>query len=84
MDYELPVNEHLSVGPTPDIHGHGPVTTIGAHIYVCLDCGYTTHDERMLHEADCERGENGINSTWRERLEADGLVALDERSGNIE
>lgn len=69
MEYELPVDEYHAVGPHPDIYDHGPVTGIGDHLFVCLDCGYTTHDPRLLLHADCEREENPVNVTWRERIE---------------
>jgi len=83
MEYEIPVNTHHPVGPVVDMYGHGPVTCIGSHIWACLDCGYTTHDKRVLLEVDCEREENVINQTWRERLDKYEFPdALDKRSGD--
>jgi hypothetical protein len=70
---ELRVDHHMTVGPQSDVYGHGPVTLIGedkaADIYVCLDCGYTHKDIRMLAHEDCERKQNEVNTTWREALE---------------
>jgi len=84
MEHTIPTDTHHNVGPTVDMYGHGPVTCIGQHLWVCLDCGYTTHDNRLLLHADCDRESNGINQTWRERLEKyDVPELLDTRSGDM-
>jgi hypothetical protein len=82
MDYEIPVNTHHRVGPTVDEYGHGPVTCIVPHLWVCLDCGFTAHDNRAFAGADCDREENEINQSWRERLDKYEFPdAFDERDG---
>lgn len=74
------VAKHKSVGPAPDQFGHGPVTIINlAHedddppLWVCLDCGYVTVDNREFAHEWCERDDNPINTTWRELLDDDGI-----------
>lgn len=84
MEYELPVATHHSVGPTPRLYGHGPVTDIGGHVRVCLDCGYTAHDVRLFAHEECDRDENPVHTTWRERLEEYPAVdVLDMRSEEL-
>lgn len=71
---ELDVAEYKSVGPYTDVYGHGPVTVIGPadgagnELSICLDCGFTTDDIRLLAHQECNREHNGIEQTWRERL----------------
>jgi hypothetical protein len=94
MEYSIPVDEHAAVGPLVDKYGHGPVTSIDFYydsdsdretLRVCLDCGYVHADIRMFAHVNCDRMNNPINNTWRERLEEYPLPeALDERSGNID
>lgn len=78
MEYTFPINQHVPVGPLTDMYGHGPVTILGggkemdAVLYACLDCGYITHDNRRFMYEDCERADNPINTTWRERLDDSG------------
>ena len=71
----LQIDTHLSVGPAGSMYGHDLVTTIGpanqgATVFVCLDCGYVTPDNRLLLHVDCDREKNPINTTWRERSAA--------------
>jgi len=82
---EYSAGEHKRVGPYTDVHGHAPVTVIqddevhdvttddGVTLWVCLDCGFVTVDRRKMKHAECDRGENLIAQTWRERIEADGF-----------
>lgn len=80
MEIQFPVDANLAVGPIPDMYGHGPVTVIQerteteepqsdtASLFVCLDCGYTAHDNRLLAHENCDRKRNPITQTWREFL----------------
>jgi hypothetical protein len=82
MNTEIPVDTHHRVGPLVDRGGHGPVTCIVPHLWVCLDCGYTAADDRRFSHVDCDRAENPINQTWRERLDKYVFPdAFDEREG---
>lgn len=61
------------------MYGHGPVTVISKEkpLYVCLDCGYVAHDNRLFAHEECERKDNPIGQTWREYLdlnEHDGVL----------
>lgn len=69
MTKEIDVDTHKSVGPVPDMYGHGPVILIGAELAVCLDCGYTAGDNRLLAHVECDRDKNPINTTLREHIE---------------
>lgn len=73
--------EYNPVGLVPDQYGHGPVLSIGHEgvLWVCLDCGHATLDNRTFAHVECDRGHNPINQTLRERLEQespDGKTAL--------
>lgn len=86
--------EHKAVGPNADMYGHGPVTAvmswtkasdaIGKHgeiepeLFICLDCGYTVADNRLLAHVECDRTENPIPKTWRELLDQQGGPSLPE------
>lgn len=84
INREVEIDQHVRVGPFPDVGGHGPITYID-DLMVCLDCGYLTDDRRMLAEAKCRRSNNEINTTWRERLEEYPFpAAFDKRSGDLE
>lgn len=75
MNSVIDTNEYKGVGPVEEMYGHGPVTALvpdgedAAELFICLDCGYTTRDDRMLAHQECDREQNNINQTWRERLE---------------
>lgn len=93
---DIETDVHNSVGPTEDMYGHGPVTVIqeravsdrssddGTTLFVCLDCGYTCHDNRMLAHEECERMENGITSTWREWFDKNDATDLPPPSDDEE
>lgn len=78
MKVELEVDTRHAVGPLTEMYGHGPVTIIGEDdpVFVCFDCGYTTHDNRLFAHKECDREKNPITQTWRERLEAVGAADL--------
>jgi hypothetical protein len=77
MKESITVNEHKSVGPYQNVFGHGPVIfiqTMGERhideqLWTCLDCGYTTEDNRAFLHEECERKRNPVNTTFREFLE---------------
>lgn len=82
--FEMLTNRHLAVGPYTDLYHHGPVVALyesdemgdddAAHtVFACLDCGFVTHDSRMMMHEDCERGLNPTNKTFRELIEDDGF-----------
>lgn len=81
---EVKVDVHKRVGPLCDMFGHGPVTVIqdlgddeDTDLWVCQDCGYVTDDNRMFMHEECNRSDNEINQTWRERVEKDGYPGGD-------
>lgn len=86
MNVEIATDEHKAVGPYTDVFGHGPVTVIapdgrsGHELVVCLDCGYTADDLRMFSFEECNREDNPINMTWRERIEKRGFADPEEDS----
>ena len=78
MREEITINEHKSVGPYTDMYGHGPVIFIqdivddrhiDEQLWTCLDCGYTTNDNRAFLHEECVRNRNQANMTMREYLE---------------
>lgn len=80
MKIEMTVDENLAVGPYTDMYGHGPVISIQKREeqeieecrWVCLDCGYSCIDSRILLHEDCEREKNQVNQTMRELVEEEG------------
>lgn len=74
---DMTVGRHMGVGPVGPMYGHGPVTYIGDFraetddeevLYACLDCGYVTADNRELAHTECDREQNHVNATYREKL----------------
>jgi hypothetical protein len=79
MDIET---EHYAVGPVESwnsdhtlltVSGEYPNVADGATegtLFVCLDCGLATTDRRwvLTSEVACDRAENDIPETLRERL----------------
>ncbi len=90
MKQEIEVDKHKRVGPYPDMYGHGPVAVIqdpeladqsndeGMTLFVCLDCGYTAHDNRLFAHEECDPEKNGMNTTWREWFAEDNARNLPE------
>lgn len=83
MRFEIDSDARHAVGPYTDLYGHGPVTVLtrwadsgddarGREVeytlYACLDCGYVSNDSRQFAHEDCDREDNTINTTWREKL----------------
>ena len=85
MKEEITVNEHKSVGPYPNMYDHGPVLFIQdwkkghdtEELWTCLDCGYTTNDNRAFLHVECERSCNHANQTMREFLAANDYPSGD-------
>ena len=85
MKIEITTDTNKSVGPMTDMYGHGPVIfiqelednddspghgpDITESLWVCLDCGYTCDDQKMLLHEECNREDNRVNQTMREYLE---------------
>jgi hypothetical protein len=77
---EITTNKHKTVGPYANLHGHGPVIfiqeiegrKITETIFTCLDCGYTSGDQRQFRFEDCKRENNSVNQTMRELIEEEG------------
>ena len=81
MELTIEADRYAAVGPVTDMYSHGPVTvmTFGdgsreteEFMAVCLDCGYVASDARKLFHVECDRADNPINQTWRERLDDEG------------
>lgn len=80
MEVPLTVNTHKSVGPYKDLYGHGPVIfiqekegegqsmDITESLFTCLDCGWTDSDVTTFAHEECNREDNRVNSTVRERV----------------
>ena len=79
MQRSITTDTHHAVGPVTEVYGHGPVTVIRETtdsddqagqetiLYVCLDCGFMTAYTGSFAEETCDRTDNPINTTWRER-----------------
>lgn len=81
MEPEVQSGRHYGIGPVGDRGGHESVTTMydaeyepehghrgQSVILFCLDCGFVTADPRAFAFEDCQREDNTINTTWRERV----------------
>jgi len=84
MKTEITVNTHKSVGPFFDVYDHEMVIfiqeleenerrssgkEITEQVWVCLDCGWTDSDKRTFAHEDCNREDNEVNTTLREKLD---------------
>lgn len=75
MQANIEADEHHPIGPTGEQFGHGPVIVFGDELFACLDCGYVADDNRLLAHEECNREDNPITETLRERYESDGVEA---------
>lgn len=78
MRKEIPINEHMAVGPTNELHSHSPVLMLtewkeeegreyADNVYVCTNCGLTSDDSRDFYHEECNREDNRMNQTWEEK-----------------
>lgn len=85
MEDTVTTQTHRSVGPMKELYEHGPVIFIQERegerqdmditesLWVCLDCGWTDADRRSFAHEECNREDNRVNVTVREKVEEGNL-----------